>query len=61
MQRYITVWRKATPDNVLDWDHYVSFDLDDVATVVENIKKQGVHQYHTYPIGDVIPEYSSEY
>lgn len=60
MQRYITTWRKPG-EKILEWDHYVSESIEEAATVVENIKKQGVHQYHTYPIGDMIAEHSSEY
>jgi hypothetical protein len=61
MQRYITLWRKAPPNSVLEWDFYPSDSLDEVEKLVANIKKQGVHQYHTYPIGDMIAEHSSEY
>ncbi len=56
-QRYITMWRK-TGENVLDWDFQVSENLDEVTRVVENIKKQGVLQYSTYPIGNKVFQHS---
>ena len=58
-QRIITVWRKV--DSVLDWDFHVSEDATDAARVVENLKKQGVHQYRSYPLGENIAELSSGY
>ena len=58
--KYITVWRKAPP-NSFDWDFHVSFNIEDARTVVANIKKEGVHQFHTYKIGDQLPELSSEH
>jgi hypothetical protein len=58
-QRFITTWRK--PDAVLDWDHYVSEDRAEVEQVVANIRKQGAIQYHTFPIGDKLPDLSSEF
>lgn len=58
-QRYIVCWRKT--DHILDWEHHVAFSLDDAQTTVRNIKAQGVRQYYTAPLGDRIPELSSEY
>lgn len=58
--RYITTWRKPAPDQI-DWDFHVSDSLEEVNKVVENILKQGVHQYHTWPIGEMVTELSSEY
>ena len=59
-QRYITTWRKPAPD-ILDWDHYVSHSLEGVDRLIVNIRKLGVNQFHTYPIGDIMPDYSSEF
>ena len=59
MKRYITTWRK--PDDILEWDHFVSDSVRELETVIANIKKRGVKQFYTYPIGDVVDEYSSEY
>ncbi len=59
--RYIVLWRKAPPDNVLDWDQAFCFDLDEVKQVVKNITDQGVHQYRTIALGGKVTELSSEY
>jgi hypothetical protein len=61
MGKYITAWRRAPPDNVLDWDFHVSMNIEDAAIVVKNIKARGVHQYFTYALGDKITDLSSEY
>ena len=58
-QRYITTWRKR--DQVLEWDHYVSEDVTELASVVRNLTSQGVKQYNTFPIGDRVADMSSEY
>ena len=58
-ERYITLWRKAG-EQCLDWDHHVSFELEDAKRVVESLKKQGVWQYSTASLGDDIPELSSD-
>ena len=57
--RFIVVWRKPPPEHVLEWSHHPCFDLDEVEQVVKNITAQGVHQYHTFPLGQMIPEFSS--
>lgn len=57
--RYITTWRE--PKNILDWDYYVSQDLDEAKRAVANIVEQGVKQYRTYVLGDNLPDLSSEY
>lgn len=57
--RFITTWRKT--DKVLEWDHYVSETEKDATRVVDNIKAQGVHQFHTFKLGEQIPALSSEY
>ena len=59
-QRYVTTWRKPAPDQ-LDWDHHVSDSIEEVEKVIANIKQRGVHQYHTWPIGELVTEHSSEY
>lgn len=62
MQRYIITWRKtAAMGSVLDWDHYVAFSLEEAETAVANIKKQGVIQYYTAPLGDKIDELSCDF
>lgn len=58
--RYIVLWRKPAPDN-LDWDFYVCEDTEGVERVIDQIKKQGVHQYRTYELGEKFPDLSSEY
>ncbi len=60
-KRYITTWRKPPPENILEWNHHVSEDIEEAKRVVENIKKTGVHQYHTYELGDMLPDLSSTY
>ena len=60
-QRFVTLFRKAPPENNLDWDHHVSDNPAELEQVLKNILKAGVHQYHTYPIGDMIADKSSEY
>lgn len=62
MQRYIITWRK-TPNmgNVLDWDFYVADGLDEAEKVVDNIKKQGVVQYYTSPIGNKLRQLSCDF
>lgn len=59
-QRFITTWRKPAPDQ-FDWDYATSDSVEDLDRLLENIKSRGVHQYHTYPIGDMISEKSSSY
>ena len=59
-QRYITVWRKPAPD-VLDWDFHTTEVRSEIPALIANLKGRGVHQYHTYPIGDKIADFSSEY
>lgn len=58
--RLITTWRK-TGAKVLEWDHHVSETAEEAERVVENIKKQGVHQFHTFKLGAQLPALSSEY
>ena len=59
MQRYIITWRKtAEMGSIFDWDHYVAFSLDEAEKTVANIKKQGVVQYYTSPLGDTIDNLS---
>lgn len=59
-QRYVTTWRKPAPDQ-FDWDFYVSDSLEQATKVVANILEEGVHQYHTWPIGEMVTDLSSEY
>ena len=59
-RRYITTWRKPPP-NVLDWSHHASEDEWEAAQVVANLKAQGVHQFHTFRLGEMLPKLSSEY
>lgn len=59
MSRLITTWRKR--EAPLDWDHYVSEDWREAEQVVSNLKAQGIVQFHTYPLGDLIAELSSEF
>ena len=59
-QRYITIWRKPAP-NILDWDHHISEDIEEVGRVVANLKQQGIRQYSTRPIGERVAEHSSEF
>jgi hypothetical protein len=59
-QRYVTTWRKPAPDQ-FDWNHHVSDSIEEVEKVIANIKQRGVHQYHTWPIGELVTEHSSEY
>lgn len=58
-ERFITTWRRT--DNPLEWDHHVSDALRDVEEVVANLKKRGVHQYHTFRLGDQVASLSSNY
>ena len=58
--RCITVWRKLAPNN-LDWDHYVSDSREDAEITIANLRAKGVRQFSTYPIGDRLPDLSSEY
>lgn len=60
MSRYITTWRKPAPDT-FDWDHCTCGSLDETERLVANLKKLGVHQYHTFTLGDQLPELSSDY
>ena len=60
-QQYMTVWRKVHPDNVLEWDQHFSDHIDDARQVVANLKKRGVKQFSTYPIGERVADLSSEY
>jgi hypothetical protein len=57
--RFITTWRK--PADPLTWDHHVSEDQREVETVVANLLSQGVKQYHTYRLGEALPDLSSAY
>lgn len=60
--RYIVCWRKTSAmGSLLDWDHYVAFSLDEAATAVANIKKQGVIQYYTAPLGESIADLSCDF
>lgn len=59
-QRYIVLWRK-TGEQCLDWDSYLALHYDEAKEVIKNITAQGVRQYHTYPIGEMVPELSSSY
>lgn len=60
MQRYVILWRK-TGEQCLDWDSYLAMDYDEAQQVIKNITAQGVIQYHTYPVGDMVPELSSAF
>lgn len=59
--RYIVIWRKPPPGNILEWDHHPCFDLDEVKEVIKNIKAQGAKQYRSYTLGDRVDEFSSDY
>lgn len=59
-QRYVVTWRK-TGEDVLDWGHTVTDNRSDTERVVARLIEQGVHQYHTYPIGEMVAELSSAY
>ena len=59
-QRYITTWRKPTPD-FLEFEHFFSESLSEAEAVVANIKKQGVRQFGTYKLGDLVLDLTSEY
>lgn len=59
-ERYITTWRK-TGEHVLDWDHHVSDSEEEVEKVIKNITAQGVHQYHTWKLGEFQKDRSSAY
>lgn len=59
-KRHIVLFRKPAP-NVLDWDLHVVEHEENIERVIENIKNQGVHQYHTYELGAQLKEFSSEY
>ena len=54
---HIITWRKPAPD-FLDWDHAAAFSLDEAKRVVENIKAQGVKQWHTFEVSRQIDELS---
>jgi len=60
-QRYITCWTKVPPSSIFEWDHYVSESLREVEELINNLKKQGVIAFQTYPIGDKIADHSSRY
>ena len=57
---WIVLWRKPPPNN-LDWDFQTAQSLEEAETIIRNIKKLGVHQYRTRPLGDAIRSLSSEY
>ena len=54
---WITNWRKPPPD-ILEWDHYVSHSEREVKELLANLKRQGVKQFHTWPLGTIIDEWS---
>ena len=56
-ERYVTFWRKLG-EECLDWGHHVSFSFADAEQVVANLKKRGIREYHTAPLGEGIPELS---
>jgi hypothetical protein len=60
-QRYITCWAKVPPDSIFEWNHYVSESLEEVGQLIGNLRKRGVIQYQTYPIGDKMIDHSSQY
>lgn len=55
--RHITIWRKI--DNPIDWDFYVSEDMQEAQDAVANLVKQGVKKFTTFPIGDRVVDLSS--
>ncbi len=58
--RYITLWRK-TGEQSLEWDWYVSEDLEEAERCVTNLLKQDVIQYSTYPLGVQIPDLTVDF
>lgn len=56
MGRHITLWRKL--DNPIDWDFYVSEDMQEAEDVVANLVKQGIKRFTTFPIGDRVADLS---
>lgn len=52
-ERFITLWRK-TGAQCLDWDQYVSESADEARTVERNIMAQGVRQWSTFRLGELV-------
>jgi hypothetical protein len=44
---------------MLEWDHHVSEDERELENVIRNIKDQGVRQYNTFVLGDLVREHST--